>query len=264
MRTGLIAKKVGMTRIFTDSGSHVPVTVLHVDDCCVTAVRSLDKDGYNAVQMGCGRRKVKHTSKPMRGHFSKGNVEPRRKLVEFRVGEDALLPVGSELSAGHFIAGQYVDVTADSIGKGFAGGMKRHNYHGLRASHGVSVSHRSLGSTGNNQEPGKVWKGKKMAGHMGAKRRTVQNLEVVSVDLRRDLLFVRGSVPGSEGGWVYIKDSFKKFGKDIGDLPYPAGLRSDMQGGQSADNQDGAQEGISENEESASAESLHSETSASE
>ena len=196
MRSGMIAQKVGMTRVFTDEGTHVPVTVLKVDGCQVVSVRTQDKDGYTAVQLGEGVRKPKHTTKPMRGHFAKAGVEPKRKLVEFRVTEDALLDVGAELSVEHFVAGQKVDVTGTSIGKGFAGAMKRHNFSGLRASHGVSLSHRSHGSTGNNQDPGRVWKGKKMAGHMGDVRVTTQNLVIVSTDAERGLILVRGAVPG--------------------------------------------------------------------
>src|SRR3546814_43534 len=195
MRSGLIARKLGMTRVFTDEGGHVPVTVLQVEDCQVVDVRTEDRDGYSAVQLGAGKAKVKNVSKGMRGHFAKANVEPRRKVVEFRVASDAVLEVGAELSAAHFIPGQLVDVTGTSIGKGFAGAMKRHNFHGLRASHGVSISHRSHGSAGNNQDPGRVWKGKKMAGHMGDHRGTTQNLEVVSHDAERGLIMVKGAHP---------------------------------------------------------------------
>jgi len=224
MRSGLIAQKVGMTRVFTDEGNHVPVTVLKVDGCQVVAVRTKDKDGYTAVQLGAGSRKPKHTTKPMRGHFAKAGVEPRRKLVEFRVSEEALLDVGAELSVEHFLTGQKVDVTGTSIGKGFAGAMKRHNFAGLRASHGVSLSHRSHGSTGNNQDPGRVWKGKKMAGHMGDVRVTTQNLVVVSTDAERGLILVRGAVPGSDGGWVLVSDAVK-----VGmpkEAPFPAAIKS--------------------------------------
>jgi len=224
MRSGLIAQKVGMTRVFTDEGNHVPVTVLKVDGCQVVSVRTKDKDGYSAVQLGAGVRKPKHTSKPMRGHFAKAGVEPKRKLVEFRVTEDALLDVGAELSVEHFIAGQKVDVTGTSIGKGFAGAMKRHNFGGLRASHGVSLSHRSHGSTGNNQDPGRVWKGKKMAGHMGDVRVTTQNLVVVSTDAERGLILVRGAVPGSDGGWVLVQDAVKSKLPD--GVPFPAAIKA--------------------------------------
>lgn len=223
MRSGLIAQKVGMTRVFTEEGAHVPVTVLKVDSCQVVAQRTQEKDGYTAVQLGAGLRKVKRTTQPMRGHFAKAKVEPKRKVVEFRVADDALIEVGAELSADHFIAGQKVDVTGTSIGKGFAGVMKRHNFGGLRASHGVSLSHRSHGSTGNNQDPGRVFKGKKMAGHMGDERVTTQNLTVVATDPARGLILVRGSVPGSEGGWVLIRDAVK-VGMPEG-APYPAALK---------------------------------------
>ena len=188
MRTGLIAQKVGMTRVFGDKGTHVPVTVLKIDGCQVVAARTQERDGYSAVQLGVGTRKVSRTSKPMRGHFAKAQVEPKRKLAEFRVSADNLIDVGLELSAEHFVAGQKVDVTGTSIGKGFQGAMKRHNFGGLRASHGVSVSHRSHGSTGQCQDPGKVFKGKKMAGHMGQATVTTQNLEIVRTDADRGLL----------------------------------------------------------------------------
>ncbi|EDP62457.1 Ribosomal protein L3 [alpha proteobacterium BAL199] len=224
MRSGMIAQKVGMTRVFTDEGTHVPVTVLKVDGCQVVSVRTQDKDGYTAVQLGVGVRKPKHTTKPMRGHFAKAGVEPKRKLVEFRVTEDALLDVGAELSVEHFVAGQKVDVTGTSIGKGFAGAMKRHNFSGLRASHGVSLSHRSHGSTGNNQDPGRVWKGKKMAGHMGDVRVTTQNLVIVSTDAERGLILVRGAVPGSDGGWVLLSDAVKA--KLPEGVPFPAAIKA--------------------------------------
>ena len=200
MRTGLIAEKVGMTRVFDAEGAHVPVTVLKMAGCQVVAVRTAEKDGYTAVQLGIGKAKVKNVTKPMRGHFAKAKVEPKRRLVEFRVSADALLEVGAELSAEHFLPGQFVDVTANSIGKGFAGVMKRHNFGGLRASHGVSVSHRSHGSTGNRQDPGRTFPGKKMAGHLGDERITTQNLKIVSVDAERGLIMIRGSVPGANGG----------------------------------------------------------------
>jgi large subunit ribosomal protein L3 len=223
MRTGLIAQKLGMTRVFTAEGNHVAVTVLRVDNCQVVAQRTLDKDGYTAVQLGVGSAKVKNVTKPQRGHFAKAKVEPKAKLAEFRVSEDALVPVGAEITAAHFLPGQRVDVTGTSIGKGFAGGMKRHNFHGLRASHGVSVSHRSLGSTGQRQDPGKTFKNKKMAGHLGAERVTTQSLEIIVADADRGLLLVKGSVPGSEKGWVLVKDAVKR--KVPGDLPFPAALR---------------------------------------
>ena len=199
MRSGVIAQKVGMTRVFTDAGEHVPVTVLKLDGCQVVDVRTADKDGYTAVQIGAGSVKPKNVPKPMRGHFARAKVEPKRRLVEFRVSEDAMLSVGDEITADHFVEGQYVDVAGISIGKGFAGGMKRHNFRGLEASHGVSISHRSHGSTGNSQDPGKVFKGKKMAGHMGAERVTVQNLSVVRTDPDQGLIMVKGNVPGQPG-----------------------------------------------------------------
>ncbi len=223
MRTGLIAQKIGMTRIFNDEGNHVPVTVLKVDNCQVVAVRTQEKDGYTAVQLGVGAAKVKNVGKAMRGHFAKAKVEPKSWLVEFRVPQDALIDVGAELSAEHFIAGQFVDVVGTTIGKGFAGGMKRHHFGGLRASHGVSVSHRSLGWTGQRQDPGKTFKGKKMAGHLGDVRVTTQNLRVVSTDVERGLIMVRGAVPGSDGGYVLIKDAVKR--KAPKDLPFPAAIR---------------------------------------
>ena len=223
MRTGLIAKKLGMSRIFEANGVHVPVTVLSVDGVKGIAVKTAEKNGYTAVQLGTGAVKAKNVSKPMKGHFAKANVEPKKKLGEFRVSEDCLLSVGNELSAEHFVPGQYVDVCATSIGKGFAGVMKRHNFAGLEATHGVSVSHRSHGSTGQRQDPGKVFKGKKMAGHMGAKRVTVQNLKVVAVDAAKGLIMVKGAVPGSENAWVRVTDAVKKTASV--QLPMPAGLK---------------------------------------
>lgn len=225
MRTGLIAKKLGMSRVFAEDGTHVPVTVLQMEKCQVVAVRTAEKDGYNAVQLGVGAAKVKNVTKAQRGHFAKAKVEPKRKLAEFRVAEDALLDVGAELGANHFVAGQFVDVCGTSIGKGFAGGMKRWGFSGLRASHGVSVSHRSHGSTGHSQDPGKVFKGKKMAGHMGDRRVTTQNLRVIAVDMSRDVILIKGAVPGSKGSWVMITDAIKRAPGE--DLPYPAGLKSD-------------------------------------
>ncbi|WP_282606927.1 50S ribosomal protein L3 [Pelagibius sp. Alg239-R121] len=222
MRTGMIAQKLGMTRVFTDEGQHVPVTVLKVDKCQVVAVRTKESDGYSAVQLGNGKAKVKRVTKPMRGHYAKAKVEPKRKLGEFRVSDDALLEIGQELSVNHFVAGQFVDVTGTSIGKGFAGAMKRHNFGGLRATHGVSVSHRSHGSTGNSQDPGKVFKGKKMAGHMGDARVTTQNLRIVSTDEERGLILVKGAVPGAEGGWVRISDAVKRALPEA--VPFPAGI----------------------------------------
>ena len=223
MRTGLVAKKVGMSRLFADGGGHVPVTVLKVDVCQVVAQRTVEKDGYTALQLGVENAKVKNVTKPMRGHFAKAKVEPKRRLVEFRISEDGMVDVGAELSVEHFVTGQYVDVTGTSIGKGFAGGIKRHGFSGLRASHGVSVSHRSLGSTGQCQDPGKVFKGKKMPGHMGDRQVTVQNLEVVLTDSERGLIMIRGAIPGSKGNYVLIRDAVKKAMPD--NLPFPAGMR---------------------------------------
>jgi len=222
MRCGLIAQKLGMSRVFDSTGLHIPVTVLKVDNCQVVSVRSSEKEGYTSVQLGAGTVKTQNVKQPMRGHFAKAKVEPKRKLAEFRVSEDAVLEVGSQLSAAHFVPGQYVDVIGTSKGKGFAGAMKRHNFSGLRASHGVSISHRSHGSTGNSQDPGKVWKGKKMAGHMGDAQVTIQSLEVVSTDAEEGLILVRGAVPGSKQGWVLISDAIKK--KTDMELPYPAEL----------------------------------------
>src|SRR5438309_5621036 len=223
MRTGLIAQKLGMHRVFTGEGNHVAVTVLRVDNCQVVAQRTQETDGYTALQLGVGAAKVKNVTQPLRGHFAKAKVEPKARLAEFRVSEDALVPVGAEITAAHFIAGQYVDVTGTSIGKGFAGGMKRHNFSGLRATHGVSVSHRSLGSTGQRQDPGKTFKNKKMAGHLGAVRVTTQSLRIVIADPERGVLMIKGAVPGSEGGWVLIKDAVKR--KAPEGLPFPAALR---------------------------------------
>ncbi|MBB4351701.1 50S ribosomal protein L3 [Aliirhizobium cellulosilyticum] len=213
MRSGVIAQKIGMTRVYNDAGEHIPVTVLRLDNCQVVAHRTEEKNGYVALQLGAGAAKVNNTSKAMRGNFAIANVEPKSKLVEFRVSEDNLIEVGTELKADHFTAGQLVDVTGTSIGKGFAGAMKRHNFGGLRATHGVSVSHRSHGSTGNNQDPGKVWKGKRMAGHMGQTRVTTQNLEVVSTDEGRGLILVKGAVPGSKGAWIVVRDAVKSAAK---------------------------------------------------
>lgn len=224
MRTGLIARKLGMTRVFGEDGGHLPVTVLQIDSCQVVAHRTAERDGYQALQLGAGAAKVKNTNKPMRGHFAAAQVEPKQKLAEFRIADDAFIDVGAELSADHFVDGQKVDVVGTSIGKGFAGAMKRHNFGGLRASHGVSISHRSHGSTGQCQDPGKVFKGKKMAGHMGAARVTTQNLQVVKTDATRGLIMVKGSVPGSKGGWVTIKDAVKKPFPENAILP--AALRS--------------------------------------
>ncbi|MBO9397978.1 50S ribosomal protein L3 [Shimia sp. R9_1] len=224
MRSGIIAKKVGMTRLFMEDGKQIPVTVLHLDGLQVVAQRTEEKDGYTAVQLGAGSAKAKRTSQAMRGHFAAAKVEPKRKLVEFRVPAEGLIEVGAEISAEHFVEGQKVDVAGTSIGKGFAGAMKRHNFGGLRATHGVSISHRSHGSTGQCQDPGRVFKGKKMAGHMGAVRVTTQNLEVVKTDAERGLLFIKGAVPGSKGGWVSVKDAVKK--KAPEGLPFPAAIKA--------------------------------------
>ena len=210
MRSGVIAQKVGMTRVFTAAGEHVPVTVLRLARCQVVAHRTKDKNGYVALQLGAGSRKVKNVSNAERGHFAVAKVEPKRKLAEFRVGEDELIPVGAEITADHFVAGQYVDVTGTSIGKGFAGPMKRWNFAGLRASHGVSISHRSHGSTGGRQDPGKTFKNKKMAGHLGVERVTTLNLKVVQTDTARGLVLVEGAVPGAKGGWITMRDAMKK------------------------------------------------------
>ena len=224
MRSGVIAKKLGMTRLFMEDGRQIPVTVLQLDGLQVVAQRTAEKDGYSAVQLGAGAAKAKRVAAPMRGHFAKANVAPKRKLAEFRVSAENLIEVGEEITADHYFEGQYVDVAGTSIGKGFAGAMKRHNFGGLRASHGVSISHRSHGSTGQCQDPGKVFKGKKMAGHMGAARVTTQNLQVVKTDSDRGLIMVKGAVPGSRGGWVTIKDAVKKPFPENAILP--AALRS--------------------------------------
>jgi large subunit ribosomal protein L3 len=221
MRTGLIAQKVGMTRLFADDGRHVPVTVLRVDNCQVVAQKTFEKNGYTALQLGVGQAKAKNTPKPLRGHYAKAKVEPKRRLVEFRVAEDALVDIGTEIKPSHFVPGQRVDVVGTSIGKGFAGGMKRHNFAGLEASHGVSLSHRSHGSTGNSQDPGRVFKGKKMAGHMGDQRVTLQNLEIHATDDEQGLILIRGAVPGAKGGYVLISDAVKKARPEA--APYPAG-----------------------------------------
>ena len=226
MRSGVIARKLGMTRIFNDAGRHVPVTVLKMDDVQVVAQMTGEKNGYTAVQLGAGSAKAKNVSKAMRGHFAKASVMPKAKLAEFRVSEDALVEVGANMAPSHFVSGQKVDVVGTSQGKGFAGAMKRHNFGGLRASHGVSVSHRSHGSTGQCQDPGKVFKGKKMAGQMGNKRITTQNLEIVAVDDNQGIILIEGAVPGSKNGWVYISDAFKKARPD--EAPFPAGLYSDI------------------------------------
>lgn len=223
MRTGLIAKKLGMTRVFDDSGKSVPVTLLKVDGCQVVAVQTEEKNGYTAIQVGAGAKKANRASKAEKGHFAKAKVEPKAKVVEFRVDQDKVLEVGAEIVPSHFVKGQYVDVCGTTLGKGFQGGMKRWNFGGLRASHGVSVSHRSHGSTGQRQDPGRVFKGKKMAGHMGDVRQTTLNLEVLSVDDANGLIAVKGAVPGHKNGWVTVRDAVKKpLPKDA---PMPAGLR---------------------------------------
>ncbi len=224
LRSGIIAKKVGMTRLFMEDGRQIPVTVLQLDNLQVVAQRTVEKDGYSAVQLGAGTAKVKRVTKPMRGHFAAAKVEPKRKIAEFRVAPENMIGVGEEIIAAHYFEGQFVDVSGTSIGKGFAGAMKRHNFGGLRATHGVSVSHRSHGSVGQCQDPGKIFKGKKMAGHMGSARVTTQNLQVIRTDADRGLIMVRGAVPGNKGGWVTVKDAVKK------PIPehviYPAALRS--------------------------------------
>lgn len=224
MRSGIIAQKVGMTRLFTEEGNHVPVTVLKVDMCEVVGVRSKEKDGYVAVQLGAGKAKEKHLAKAQRVQFAKANVAPKRKIVEFRVSDDCIIPVGSELGVNHFVKGQLVDVTGTSVGKGFAGVMKRHNFAGDNATHGVSLTHRSGGSTGQRQDPGKVFKNKKMAGHMGAERVTVQNLPVVALDEEKGLIMVKGAVPGFDGSIVLVKDAAKHTLPK--DAPIPAGLKA--------------------------------------
>jgi len=210
MRTGVIAKKLGMTRFFDEAGTHVPVTVLSLDGCQVTAHRTLEKDGYVALQLGAGEKKAKNTTKAERGHFAKALVEPKREVTEFRVTDDMLIDVGAEFTADHFVPGQKVDIQGTTIGKGFAGGMKRWNFGGLRATHGVSLSHRSLGSTGQRQDPGKTFKNKKMGGHLGVETVTTQNLTIFRVDVERGLIMIKGAVPGSEGGYVKVSDALKK------------------------------------------------------
>jgi len=240
MRSGVIAKKLGMTRLFMEDGRQIPVTVLQLDGLQVVAQRTADTDGYTAVQLGAGSAKAKRVSAPMRGYFAKSNVAPKRKLAEFRVSPDNLIEVGAEISADHYLPGQFVDIAGTSIGKGFAGVMKRHNFGGLRASHGVSISHRSHGSTGQCQDPGKVFKGKKMAGHMGAVRVTTQNLQIVRCDADRGLIMVKGAVPGSKGGWVTIKDAVKK--PAHADAPRPAALKAAAAAVEAAPAAEGAEE----------------------
>ena len=232
MRSGIIAKKLGMSRVFTDAGDHVPVTVLQVESCQVVAHRTQEKNGYTALQLGVGKAKVKNVSKAERGRFAVAHVEPKMRLAEFRVEEDKMIPVGAEITADHFAVGQYVDVTGVTIGKGFAGAMKRWNFGGLRATHGVSISHRSHRSTGGRQDPGKTWKNKKMAGHMGIDRVTTQNLRVVRTDPERGLILVEGAVPGHAGGWIAVRDAVKKpLPKDA---PLPGKFRVHPEAGASA------------------------------
>jgi large subunit ribosomal protein L3 len=221
MRMGLIGQKVGMSRVLTEKGEHIPVTLIHVDNCQIVAVKTAEKNGYNAVQLGVGTPKLKNVSKSLRGYYAKQKIEPKRKLAEFRVDAEALLKPSDRVSVAHFIPGQFVDVSGNAIGKGFAGAMKRWNFRGLRASHGVSISHRSHGSTGQRQDPGRVFKGKKMAGHLGTKRITIQNLEVVATDTDQNLIIIKGAVPGANGSYVYIRDAVKKPAQD---LPYPTAL----------------------------------------
>jgi large subunit ribosomal protein L3 len=239
MRSGVIAQKVGMTRLFTEAGAHVPVTVLRLANCQVVGHRTKDKNGYVALQLGSGTRKVKNVTKAERGNFAIAKVEPKRKVTEFRVSEDAMIPVGAEITADHFVPGQFVDVTGTSIGKGFAGGMKRWNFSGLRASHGVSISHRSIGSTGGRQDPGKTFKNKKMPGHMGVERVTTINLKVAQVDVERGLILIEGAVPGAKGGWITVRDAVKKAPPK--DLPKPGKFRL-------ADGANGAAEGEAKGE----------------
>ena len=232
MRCGLVAQKVGMTRVFNDAGEHVPVTVLKVDTLQVVAVRSEEKDKYTAVQLGYGKAKVKNVTQPMRGHFAKAKVEPKKKLIEFRVAKDAVLEVGAELVPSHFVPGQFVDVVGTTIGRGFTGSMVRWNFHGLEASHGVSVSHRSHGSTGNRQDPGRTFPGKKMAGHLGSERVTTQNLKVVATDVEQGLIMIQGAVPGHEGTFILIKDAVKR--KLPKEAPFPAALKGSADTGNAA------------------------------
>jgi large subunit ribosomal protein L3 len=237
MRSGVIAQKVGMTRVFTEAGAHVPVTVLRLANCQVVAHRTMDKNGYVALQLGSGTRKVKNVTKAERGNFAIAKVEPKRTVTEFRVSEDAMIPVGAEITADHFVPGQFVDVTGTSIGKGFAGGMKRWNFGGLRASHGVSVSHRSIGSTGGRQDPGKTFKNKKMPGHMGVDRITTLNLKIAQVDVERGLILIEGAVPGAKGGWITVRDAVKKAPPK--DLPKPGKFRLAGENGAAAQAKEG-------------------------
>jgi large subunit ribosomal protein L3 len=259
MRSGVIAKKLGMTRLFLEDGKQIPVTVLQLDNLQVVAQRTADRDGYTAVQLGAGLAKAKRTTAAMRGHFAKASVEPKRKIAEFRVTADCMIDVGEEITADHYFEGQYVDIAGTSIGKGFQGAMKRHNFRGLRASHGVSVSHRSHGSTGQCQDPGKVFKGKKMAGHMGSTRITTQNLQVVKTDSDRGIIMVRGAVPGSKGGWVTVKDAVKKAVPE--NVILPAALRS---AGEAAKKAAEAAAAAAADEEAARAAALAAEAAAAE
>ena len=255
MRTGIITKKIGMTRLYMADGTHVPVTVLSLKDCQVVANQTKDRNGYNSVTLGSEEAKLKNTNKAQREAYSKIKVAPKKKQKEFRVSESNMIAIGAEITANHFVVGQYVDATGITIGKGFAGAMKRHNFGGLRASHGVSVSHRSHGSTGNSQDPGRVFKGKKMAGHMGDKQRTIQNLQVVAADEDRGLIFIKGGLPGSKGSWISLKDAVKKAVPN--DVPYPAGLKDTLL---SSDNKDVKIEEISTKEEVSAVEAEASES----
>ena len=255
MRTGIITKKIGMTRLYMADGTHVPVTVLSLKDCQVVANQTKDRNGYNSVTLGSEEAKLKNTNKAQREAYSKIKVTPKKKQKEFRVSESNMIAIGAEITANHFVVGQYVDATGITIGKGFAGAMKRHNFAGLRASHGVSVSHRSHGSTGNSQDPGRVFKGKKMAGHMGDKQRTIQNLQVVAADEDRGLIFIKGGLPGSKGSWISLKDAVKKAVPN--DVPYPAGLKDTLL---SSDNKDVKIEEISTKEEVSAVEAEASES----
>jgi large subunit ribosomal protein L3 len=259
MRSGVIAKKLGMTRLFLEDGKQIPVTVLQLDNLQVVAQRTADRDGYTAVQLGAGLAKAKRTTAAMRGHFAKANVAPKRKIAEFRVTADCMIDVGEEITADHYFEGQYVDIAGTSIGKGFQGAMKRHNFGGLRASHGVSVSHRSHGSTGQCQDPGKVFKGKKMAGHMGSARITTQNLQVIKTDSERGIIMVKGAVPGSKGGWVTVKDAVKKAVPE--NVIMPAALRS---AGEAAKKAAEAAAALAAEEEAARAAALAAEAAAAE
>lgn len=224
MRTGIVAKKIGMSRYYTEAGIDIPVTLLHIEECQVVGIKTKQTDGYDAVQIGAGKRKAKNVSKSLRGHFAKAKVEPKAKVVEFRVAQSALLVPGQEITVNHYVKGQYIDIAGMTKGKGFAGVMKRHNFAGLEASHGVSVSHRSHGSTGQRQDPGKVFKGKKMAGHMGTVRATTQNLEVIAIDEENSLLIVCGAVPGSKGSYVLVYDAIKR--ALPANAPFPAGIKA--------------------------------------